>query len=147
MVNTTDDNNDDQPRGTGMNAYARAAQNYSSMKVQSSAMDASPHRLIQMLFEGALERIAQAKGAMQQGQVARKGELISKAINIVAGLNGTLNDKEGGELAANLDDLYDYIIRALTEANYKNSTERLDECGRLLGELKSAWDTIAEEAR
>lgn len=144
MVKTT---TNDEERGTGMNAYARAAQNYSAVKVQSSVTDASPHRLIQMLFEGALERIAQAKGAMQQGQVARKGELIQKAINIVAGLSGTLNDKEGGELAENLDDLYDYIIRALTEANYKNSTERLDECGRLLGELKSAWDTIADEAR
>ncbi|MAN50822.1 flagellar export chaperone FliS [Marinimicrobium sp.] len=130
-----------------MNAYARAAQNYSSMKVQSSAMDASPHRLIQMLFEGALERIAQAKGAMQQNQVARKGELIGKAINIVAGLQGSLSDKEGGQLSENLDDLYDYIIRALTEANYKNSLERLDECGRLLGELKSAWDGIADQAR
>ncbi len=140
-------NTTNEERGTGMNAYARAAQNYSSVKVQSSVTDASPHRLIQMLFEGALERIAQAKGAMQQGQVARKGELIQKAINIVAGLSGTLNDKDGGQLAENLDDLYDYIIRALTEANYKNSTERLDECGRLLGELKSAWDTIADEAR
>lgn len=140
-------NTTNEERGTSMNAYARAAQNYSSVKVQSSVTDASPHRLIQMLFEGALERIAQAKGAMQQGQVARKGELIQKAINIVAGLSGTLNDKDGGQLAENLDDLYDYIIRALTEANYKNSTERLDECGRLLGELKSAWDTIADEAR
>ncbi|WP_286807132.1 MULTISPECIES: flagellar export chaperone FliS [unclassified Marinimicrobium] len=146
MVKTTDDD-DNQERGTGMNAYARAAQNYSSMKVQSSAMDASPHRLIQMLFEGALERIAQAKGAMQQNQVARKGELIGKAINIVAGLQGSLSDKEGGQLSENLDDLYDYIIRALTEANYKNSLERLDECGRLLGELKSAWDGIADQAR
>lgn len=130
-----------------MNAYARAAQNYSSMKVQSSAMDASPHRLIQMLFEGALERIAQAKGAMQQSQTARKGELIGKAINIVAGLQGSLSDNEGGQLAGNLDDLYDYIIRALTEANLHNSQARLDECGRLLGELKSAWDGIADEAR
>lgn len=147
MVKTTT-NNDDQERGTGMNAYARAAQNYSSMKVQSSAMDASPHRLIQMLFEGALERIAQAKGAMQQNQIARKGELIQKAINIVDGLQGSLKDKkEEGELADELNELYDYIIRALTEANYKNSVERLDECGRLLGELKSAWDSIADQAR
>ncbi|WP_347330264.1 flagellar export chaperone FliS [Marinimicrobium locisalis] len=131
-----------------MNAYARAAQNYSSVKVQSSVLDASPHRLIQMLFEGALERIAQAKGAMQQGQIARKGERIQKAINIVDGLQGSLKEKkEEGELADELNELYDYIIRALTEANYKNSVERLDECARLLGELKSGWDAIAEEVR
>lgn len=130
-----------------MNAYARAAQNYSSMKVHSSVNDASPHQLIQMLFDGALERIAQAKGAMQQNQIARKGELIQKACNIVGGLQGSLKDKEGSELTDNLNELYDYIIRCLTEANYKNSPERLDECGRLLGELKAAWVGIAPEVR
>lgn len=124
---------------------AQAAQRYSAVKVQSGVADASPHRLIQMLFEGALERIAQAKGAMMQNQVARKGELIGKAMNIVGGLQGSLNDQEGGALAANLDDLYDYIIRRLTQANYTNDPEILDECGRLLGEIKSAWDAIGKE--
>jgi flagellar protein FliS len=127
-----------------MNPY-QAAKNYSSLQVHSGVADASPHRLIQMLFEGALERIAQAKGAMMQKQIARKGELIGKAINIVGGLQGSLNDKEGGQLAANLDDLYDYIIRRLTEANFHNDAARLDECARLLGEIKTAWDAISSE--
>lgn len=127
-----------------MNSYS-AIQSYASVKVQSGVDDASPHRLIQMLFEGALERIAQAKGAMQQKQLARKGELLGKAINIVGGLQGSLNDREGGELAANLDSLYDYIIRRLTQANYENNLDYLDECGRLLGELKSAWDAIGSQ--
>lgn len=130
-----------------MNAYARAAQNYSSVKVQSSVTDASPHRLVQMLFEGALERIAQAKGAMARNEIARKGELLNKAINIVGGLSGSLNDNEGGELAANLDALYDYIMRRLVQANADNDPSILDECGRLLGELKSSWDGIAAEVR
>ncbi len=125
-----------------MNSYS-AVQHYSSVKVHSGIETASPHRLIQMLFEGALERIAQAKGAMAQNQIARKGELIGKAVAIVGGLQGSLNDKEGGALAANLDDLYDYIIRRLTQANYENNPEYLDECGRLLGEIKTAWDTIS----
>lgn len=129
-----------------MNSY-QAAQHYSSVKVQTNVTDASPHRLIQMLFEGALERIAQAKGAMQQHQVARKGELIGKAVAIVAGLQGSLNDKEGGDLAANLDNLYDYVIRRLSQANYENNPTILDECGRLLGDIKSAWDAIADEVR
>jgi flagellar protein FliS len=128
-----------------MNSYS-AIQSYSSVKVQSGVESASPHRLIQMLFEGALERIAQAKGAMQQKQYARKGELLGKAINIVGGLQGSLNDREGGELAANLDSLYDYIVRRLTQANYENNLDYLDECGRLLGELKAAWDAIAPQA-
>ncbi|EIK45919.1 flagellar protein FliS [Cellvibrio sp. BR] len=98
-----------------------------------------------MLFEGALERIAQAKGAIAQKQFARKGELISKAAAIVGGLQGSLNDNEGGALAANLDSLYDYIIRRLTQANYENSIDQLDECARLLGEIKSAWDAIGKD--
>lgn len=127
-----------------MNAYS-AVQNYSSVKVHSGVEAASPHRLIQMLLEGALDRIAQAKGAMAQKQIARKGELIGKAVAIVGGLQGSLNDKEGGKLAANLDGLYDYIIRRLTQANYENNSEYLDECGRLLGEIKTAWDAISNQ--
>jgi len=127
-----------------MNAYS-AAQSYASVKVHSSVETASPHRLIQMLFEGALERIAQAKGAMLQNQIARKGELIGKATAIVGGLQGSLNDKEGGSLAANLDGLYDYIIRRLSQANFENNLDYLDECGRLLGEVKSAWDAIGNQ--
>ncbi len=127
-----------------MNPY-QAAQHYSTVKVHSGVLEASPHRLIQMLFEGALERIAQAKGAMTQRQIARKGELIGKAVNIVAGLQGSLDDNEGGDIAVNLDALYDYIIRRLSQANYENDPLILDECGRLLGELKSAWDGIAAE--
>lgn len=127
-----------------MNAYS-AVQHYSSVKVHSGVEAASPHRLIQMLFEGALERIAQAKGAMAQNQIARKGELISKAVAIVGGLQGSLNDREGGALAANLDGLYDYVIRRLSQANYENNAEYLDECGRLLGEIKVAWDSIGSQ--
>jgi flagellar protein FliS len=127
-----------------MNSYS-AVQHYSSVKVHSGVETASPHRLIQMLFEGALERIAQAKGAMLQNQIARKGELIGKAVAIVGGLQGSLNDKEGGNLATNLDELYDYIIRRLTRANFENNTEYLDECGRLLGEIKTAWDAIGNQ--
>jgi flagellar protein FliS len=127
-----------------MNSYS-AVQSYSNVKVHSGVESASPHRLIQMLFEGALERIAQAKGAMAQNQIARKGELIGKAIAIVGGLQGSLNDKEGGSLAVNLDELYDYIIRRLTRANFENNTDYLDECGRLLGEIKTAWDTIGNQ--
>lgn len=124
-----------------MNSYS-AVNSYASVKVHSGVESASPHRLIQMLFEGALERIAQAKGAMAQNQTARKGELIGKAVNIVGGLQGSLNDKDGGMLAANLDSLYDYIIRRLTQANYENKIEYLDECGKLLAEIKTAWDAI-----
>ena len=127
-----------------MNSFS-AIQSYSNVKVHSGVEEASPHRLIQMLFEGALERIAQAKGAMAQNQIARKGELIGKAVNIVGGLQGSLNDREGGDLALNLDGLYDYVIRRLVQANHENKPEYLDECGRLLSEIKLAWDAIGDQ--
>jgi|SRR5690554_1467107 len=122
-----------------------AIQNYQQVNLQSSVVDAPPHRLIQMLFEGALERIAQAKGALARGSYAQKAERISKAVNIVQGLQGSLSDTEGGELTANLDELYDYVIRTLIQANQGNSAAKLDECGRLLGELKSGWDQMLNQ--
>jgi flagellar protein FliS len=128
-----------------MNSYSSAAKHYANVKVYSGVENASPHRLIQMLFEGALERIAQAKGAMLQNQIARKGELLTRAVAIVGGLQGSLNDNQGGELAAQLNGLYDYIIRRLTQANFENKPEYLDECGKLLGEIKTAWDAISSQ--
>lgn len=123
--------------------YTSAARQYQQVNVQSSVVDASPHRLVQMLFEGALQRIAEAKGAMMRSDIALKGEKVTKAIKIVQGLQGSLSDTEGGELTANLDQLYDYVVRKLIDANRNDDPAGLDECGRLLGEIKTAWDGIA----
>ena len=127
-----------------MNNPAKA---YSNVHLESRVADASPHRLVQMLFEGALERIAQAKGAMQQNQFARKGELISKAVSIIGGLQGSLVDAGDGELTANLDNLYDYMIRRLIQANLKNDESMLDEVATLIIDIKGAWDAIGVEVK
>ncbi|MGI1677423.1 MAG: flagellar export chaperone FliS [Cellvibrionaceae bacterium] len=127
-----------------MNMYNSAAA-YSNVHIESRVTDASPHRLIQMLFEGALERIAQAKGAMRQNQIERKGSLINKAVSIVGGLQGALEDNGDTSLSVDLDALYDYMIRRLIEANSKNDEKLLDEVAGLIHEIKSAWDTIAPE--
>ena len=126
-----------------MNAMA-AMRQYQNVNTQAQAVDASPHRLIQMLMEGGLTRMAQARGAMERGQFAMKGELIGKAIGIIGGLRAGLNLEEGGELAVNLDNLYDYMSRRLLEANLKNSVEPLDEVADLLRNVKSGWDAIAQ---
>ena len=126
-----------------MNAMA-AMRQYQNVNTQAQAVDASPHRLIQMLMEGGLTRLAQARGAMERGQFAMKGELIGKAIGIIGGLRAGLNLDEGGELAVNLDNLYDYMSRRLLEANLKNSVEPLDEVADLLRNVKSGWDAIAQ---
>ena len=97
----------------------------------------------QMLIEGGLTRLAQARGAMERNQTALKGELIGKAIGIVGGLRQALDVKKGGELAVNLDSLYEYMTTRLMEANLKNDPAILEEVAGLLREVKTGWDAIA----
>lgn len=125
-----------------MNAMT-ALKQYQTVNTQAKAVDATPHRLIQMLMEGGLSRLAQARGAMDRGQVAMKGELIGKAIAIVGGLREGLDLERGGEVAANLDRLYEYMITRLFEANLHNTVAPLDEVAVLLRNVKSGWDAIA----
>jgi flagellar protein FliS len=124
-----------------MNAMI-AMRQYQTVNTQAQAVDASPHRLIQMLMEGGLTRIAQARGAMERQQTALKGELIGKAIGIIGGLREGLDLQKGGELAANLDNLYQYMLSRLLEANVKNDAVMLDEVAGLLRNVKSGWDVI-----
>ncbi|NLD01512.1 MAG: flagellar export chaperone FliS [Gammaproteobacteria bacterium] len=125
-----------------MNAMT-AMRQYQSVNTQARAIEADPHRLIQMLIEGGLTRLAQARGAMERGQTALKGELIGKAIGIVGGLRQGLDIEKGGELAANLDSLYEYMTTRLMEANLKNDVAIIEEIAQLLREVKSGWDAIA----
>lgn len=124
-----------------MNAYAM--KQYQTVNVHAQVTEASPHRLIQMLFEGGLQRIAQARGAMQHGNIALKGELIGKAMGIVSGLRDALDVDKGGEMANNLDSLYAYMLKQLSMANLKNDPALLDEVAKLLREVKEGWDAIS----
>lgn len=125
-----------------MNAMT-ALKQYQTVNTQAKAVDATPHRLIQMLMEGGLSRLAQARGAMDRGQVAIKGELIGKAIAIIGGLREGLDLDKGGEVAANLDRLYEYMITRLFDANLNNAVAPLEEVAVLLRNVKSGWDAIA----
>ncbi len=120
-----------------------AMNQYKQVSVSSQVFEASPHRLIQMLMEGGLERLAQAQGAMARGQSSVKGELISKAIGIVGGLREGLDMSKGGEVAQNLDRVYEYMITRMLEANKSNDPTPLVEVSGLLREVKSGWDAIA----
>lgn len=124
-----------------------AAQRYANVGAEAAVTDANPHHLVMLLLGGALDRIAAAKGHVQRGEVAQKGECIGKAIGIVSGLRASLDKEKGGEVAANLDALYDYTALRLLEANAHNDPARLDEVASLLGEIKSAWEAIAPGAR
>ncbi|WP_421683857.1 flagellar export chaperone FliS [Stutzerimonas urumqiensis] len=125
-----------------MNAMA-AMRQYQNVGLKVQVNEADPHKLIQMLMQGGLDRIAQAKGALERGALAEKGELISKAIGIVGGLRSALDKSVGGELAENLDRLYDYMTMRLFEASRGNDAAKLDEVAGLLREVKSGWDAIA----
>ncbi|WP_054773110.1 flagellar export chaperone FliS [Methylogaea oryzae] len=120
---------------------------YADAYVQTSVQEASPHRLIHMLMEGFLGRVAAAKGAIERGDIALKGESITKAIAIVGGLDDCLDMEKGGELASNLRALYVYMGERLLDANIKNDVAILDEVSRLMREIKSGWESIPEEFR
>ena len=126
-----------------MNAYA-AMKQYQTVNVNAQISEADPHRLIQMLMDGGLQRVAQAKGAMQHSNVALKGEQIGKAIAIIGGLRESLNHKQGGEVAGNLDSLYAFMQQRLSQANLRNEVALLDEVTELLREVKSGWDGIRQ---
>lgn len=108
---------------------------------------ADPHHLIQMLLDGALEKINSAKYNMVQNNIARKGEDVSKAISIIDGLITSLDMEKGGEIAENLLSLYDYMQRKLVEANLSNTMEQLDEVAALLNEIKEGWAAIPQDVR
>jgi len=125
--------------------YSNGAKQYQQVSAHTAVMDADPHRLIQLLFEGALTRIAKAKGHIERNEIEERNETINAAIRIVGGLQESL-DMDAGEIARNLDNLYDYMIRRLFESNSKNSNVMLDEVAKLLIEIKSAWGEIREDA-
>jgi flagellar protein FliS len=126
-----------------MNAVS-AIKHYQQVSVNSSVMGASPHRLVQMLMEGALERIALARESMVRNEIAMKGQSISHAIQIVAGLQGSLNKEAGGEIAENLNNLYDYMVRRLLVANSQNNETVLDEVSSLMIQVKMGWDAMPD---
>lgn len=120
------------------------AQSYAKVGLEVAVETASPHKLILMLFDGAITAINIAKFEMESGEIAKKGASISKAVDIVAnGLRASLDMSAGGELAERLAALYDYIVQRLVYANLHNSPAALEEAAGLLDTLRDAWGQIA----
>jgi flagellar protein FliS len=123
----------------GVNAYANVG-------LETGIASASPHKLIVMLYDGALVALLSAKTNIAANNIAAKGSAISKAITIIDnGLRASLDKEAGGEIAANLDALYDYMSRRLLHANLKNDVPAIDEVHGLLADLREAWVTIGEK--
>ncbi len=125
----------------------KATQQYSSVSSQTRVVDADPHRLIQILMENALEKLAIAKGCITRNDVHDKGLNISLALSIIEALQSCLNQEEGGEIAANLRELYDYMMQALLEANLNNDIHKIDEVIKLLAIVKDGWDKAGIEVK
>jgi flagellar protein FliS len=121
---------------------SQGAKAYQHAGAHGQVAAADPKRLIDLLLGGAIDRIAEARGHMERGEVARKGEALGRALAIIGELNGSLDLARGGEIAANLRSLYDYLGRRLTEANLRNDGGMLEEVLGLLREIKAGWDAV-----
>ncbi|MFZ5464032.1 MAG: flagellar export chaperone FliS [Pseudomonadota bacterium] len=120
---------------------------YNKVGIETGVQAADPHKLILMLFEGAMISVSAASLHMEHEEIAPKGEAISKAINIITnGLKASLDMNVGGELAVKLDALYEYMVNRLLFANLNNNQAALGEVSHLLAELKSAWEQIGQQA-
>lgn len=115
---------------------------YSNVDTYTGVDAANPHRLVLMLLDGALGKLALAKGSMARNEIKAKGEALGQTISIINGLRASLNLSDGGDIAANLDNIYEYIERQLLQANLKNEPALLDEGSDLLREIREAWDAI-----
>lgn len=121
---------------------------YRSTSVHSGIAAADPHRLVVMLMDGALERIATARGLMSHSSGgAERAQLLHRAVAIIDELRNSLNFKAGGEVAGNLDALYEYMCTRLMQAGAANKPEWLDEVSRLLNEVRSAWLSLPAQYR
>lgn len=122
-----------------------ALQQYRRTGIDAAIPEATPHRRVQLLLEGILDRVAVAIGCIERGEIPGKGVQIGRAVAIIDSLRAGLDYDVGGEMAGNLDSLYDYMIRRLTEANLHNDVGYLEEVAALVREVKLGWDAIPEQ--
>jgi len=128
-------------------ASRKATEAYTRVGLETGVTGANSHKLIMMLFDGAVLSLGLAAQAMKDKQIAAKGRAISDAISIISnGLQASLDAKSGGELALRLNALYDYMCERLLFANLRNDQAAISEVMRLLDELRSAWAEIAKDA-
>ncbi len=120
---------------------------YQSVSVHGGVAKSDPHALVQMLMDAAVERMSIARGCIERKELTRQARLLHSCVQIVGELRGVLNINEGGELAHNLSDLYDYMIRRLLLANSTSDPAILIEVSRLMEEVRSAWAAIGPEVR
>jgi len=125
---------------------AGALGQYKSVGNYSAVSAADKLRLVNLMMQGARDRIAQARSHLRRGEISSKGEQISRAISLVDGLRAALDESEGGQIARNLDNLYTYMITRLLNANLNDDEASLDEVANLLAEIQDAWRGVVEQS-
>lgn len=126
-------------------SFGSPANAYVQVGVETGVSAASPHQLILMLYDGLLQNVAQAREALTKQDVARKGELLTKAIRIIEeGLRASLDRERGGEIAQQLDALYEYMIQRLLTGNLRNDLAMLEEVSGLASGLRDAWEAMPQ---
>jgi flagellar secretion chaperone FliS len=128
------------------NPYAAKLAAYNSVSAHGGVAAADPHRLVLMLMDGALERLAMARGCMERKDIAGRAQLINRVVQIIGELQASV-DVSKGDVAANLIALYDYMVRGLLKASLGNDVKQLDEAAKVLTEIRGAWAAIPSEAR
>ncbi len=130
-----------------MSAYSRNANvaAYQSAAVQGGLAGADPHAMILMLMNAAMERMAAARACIERREIAHKAKLLHSSVRLIGELRGVLNTAQGGAIAENLSNLYDYMIRRLLLANVEDNVACITEVLSLLGEIRGAWVAIGAE--
>lgn len=115
---------------------------YKSVGIKDDLAVADPHRVIQLLMQGALENMAKSKGCIERKDYAGKSQAISKTMAIIGALQSSLDMDAGGDISNNLFDLYDFMNNQLVIASREQNMVKIQEVMDLLLTIKSAWDQI-----
>ncbi|MCE9935325.1 flagellar export chaperone FliS [Aeromonas salmonicida] len=126
--------------------YQRNLKAYKATSITADLAVADPHRVIQLMMQGFLERLAQAKGAIERRDMEAKAVAVSKAQGLLHGLQDAL-DMSQGELAEDLYRLYNYMDERIWDASLALDSAPIDEVMALMVTIKSGWDQLPEEAK
>jgi flagellar protein FliS len=132
-----------------VNPYAQNSRlsAYQTVAVHGGVDAADPHRMVQMLMDAIMERLAKVKGAIERGELLPRTRMLHSCVVLVTELRGSLNLADGGEIAQNLNSLYEYMIRRLVLANVSGDPAIVAEMASLMGEIRSGWLAIGPEVR
>jgi flagellar secretion chaperone FliS len=121
------------------NPYSSKLSEYAQVSAHGGVAAADPHKLILMLMDGALERLAIARGCIVRNELVQRAHLVNRVVSILGELKASLDVKAGGKIATNLDELYDYMIRRVMLGSVQNKPEPLEEVTKLLSSIREAW--------